>query len=75
MDPDTGGPLDALSPTVISWAKSIGSKAKTLSEVLSTRDPLVRNINFFKYSYTYKNQLISDFYIYFSYYQIHGKTK
>ncbi|XP_008544493.1 very long-chain-fatty-acid--CoA ligase bubblegum isoform X1 [Microplitis demolitor] len=43
MDPDTGGPLDALSPTVISWAKSIGSKAKTLSEVLSTRDPLIYN--------------------------------
>ncbi|CAD6224814.1 GSCOCG00005566001-RA-CDS [Cotesia congregata] len=41
MDPDTGEPLDALLPTTISWAKSIGSKAKTLSEVLNTRDPLI----------------------------------
>lgn len=47
MDPDTGEPLDALLPTTISWAKSIGSKAKTLSEVLNTRDPLVRKMLFF----------------------------
>ncbi|XP_034940423.1 very long-chain-fatty-acid--CoA ligase bubblegum-like isoform X5 [Chelonus insularis] len=41
MDPDTGEPSDKLLPTTISWAKSIGSKAKTLSEVLSSRDPAI----------------------------------
>ena len=42
MDADTGEPLDTLTADTKSWLKSIGSKAQTLSEIISTRDPLVR---------------------------------
>lgn len=41
MNADTGEPLDTLNPESEKWVKSLGSKAKTVSEVLSTKDPLV----------------------------------
>ncbi|KAJ8669778.1 hypothetical protein QAD02_001037 [Eretmocerus hayati] len=41
MDAETGEPLDAFSPESKKWLKSIGSKATSLSEVLSTHDSLV----------------------------------
>lgn len=41
MDPDTGEPLDTLTAATRSWAKSIGSKATTVTEVLTTQDPAV----------------------------------
>lgn len=41
MNVDTGEPLDALSPDARKWAKGLGSKAKSLSEVLQTKDPIV----------------------------------
>lgn len=41
MNVDTGEPLDELSPESKKWAKALGSKAKTLSEVLETQDPQV----------------------------------
>ncbi|XP_008205010.1 very long-chain-fatty-acid--CoA ligase bubblegum isoform X1 [Nasonia vitripennis] len=41
MNIDTGEPLDALSPDARKWVKGLGSKAKTLSEVLQTKDPLI----------------------------------
>lgn len=42
MNVDTGEPLDTLLPDTKAWLKSIGSKATTLSNILETRDPLVR---------------------------------
>lgn len=42
MDPETGAPLDTLLSTTKTWAKSIGSKAKTLTEVLTNHDSAVR---------------------------------
>lgn len=41
MDSETGKPLDTLNPDVLKWAKSIGSDAKTVTDVISSRDPLV----------------------------------
>ncbi|XP_063995713.1 very long-chain-fatty-acid--CoA ligase bubblegum isoform X2 [Diachasmimorpha longicaudata] len=41
MNPDTGGPLDSLFPSTRSWAKSLGSKATTVSEIIRTRDPAI----------------------------------
>jgi len=41
MNSETGEPLDTLSPDVLQWAKSIGSNAKTVTDVISSRDPLV----------------------------------
>lgn len=41
MNNDTGAPLDTLNPDVLKWAKSIGSKAETVTDVISSRDPLV----------------------------------
>ncbi|XP_011299944.1 very long-chain-fatty-acid--CoA ligase bubblegum isoform X2 [Fopius arisanus] len=43
MDPDTGGPLDTLFPSTKSWAKSVGSKATTVSEIIRTQDPAIYN--------------------------------
>ena len=43
MNVDTGEPLDTFLPDTKAWLKSIGSKAKTLSEIIATRDPLVSN--------------------------------
>lgn len=42
MNIDTGEPLDTLLPDTKTWLKSIGSKATTLSNIIETRDPLVR---------------------------------
>ncbi|XP_050448457.1 very long-chain-fatty-acid--CoA ligase bubblegum [Cataglyphis hispanica] len=41
MDSETGEPLDTLNPDVLKWAKSIGSDAKTVTDVISSRDPLI----------------------------------
>ncbi|KAK0162315.1 hypothetical protein PV327_008662 [Microctonus hyperodae] len=41
MDADTAEPKDELLPMTKLWAKSIGSNAKTVSEVLNPRDPAV----------------------------------
>ncbi|XP_011347791.1 long-chain-fatty-acid--CoA ligase ACSBG2 [Ooceraea biroi] len=41
MSIDTGEPLDTLNPDVLQWAKSIGSKATTVTEVINSRDPLI----------------------------------
>lgn len=41
MNNDTGAPLDTLNPDVLKWAKSIGSKAETVTDVISSRDPLI----------------------------------
>ncbi|XP_011693224.1 PREDICTED: very long-chain-fatty-acid--CoA ligase bubblegum [Wasmannia auropunctata] len=41
MDEETGAPLDTLNPDVSKWAKSIGSSAKTVTEVISTRDTAI----------------------------------
>lgn len=45
MDADTAEPKDELLPMTKLWAKSIGSNAKTVSEVLNPRDPAVRITN------------------------------
>lgn len=42
MNSETGEPLDMLNPDTLKWAKSIGSKAKTVTEVVKSRDPFVR---------------------------------
>lgn len=41
MNPDTGEPLDTLTPDNLKWAKSIGSDAKTVTEIVNSRDPAV----------------------------------
>lgn len=41
MDNDSETPVDTLNTDVLEWAKSIGSKAKTVTDVISSRDPLV----------------------------------
>ncbi|XP_011151230.1 long-chain-fatty-acid--CoA ligase ACSBG2 isoform X2 [Harpegnathos saltator] len=41
MNNDTGEPLDTLNPDVLKWAKSIGSKAKTVTDVINSRDSLI----------------------------------
>ena len=41
MNSETGEPLDALSPDTLKWAKSIGSKAKTVTEIVKSRDSFV----------------------------------
>jgi len=45
INEDTGAPLDTLNPDVLKWAKSIGSSAKTVTEVISSRDPPVSRIS------------------------------
>lgn len=41
---EAGEPLEKLNPEVLKWAKSIGSSAKTVTEVISSRDPAVSQI-------------------------------
>ncbi|EFN72902.1 Long-chain-fatty-acid--CoA ligase ACSBG2 [Camponotus floridanus] len=41
MNSETGEPLDTLNPSVLQWAKSIGSNAKTVTDVISSHDPLI----------------------------------
>lgn len=41
MNADSGEPLDTLAEDTLNWAKSIGSNAKTVTEVLSTKDPAI----------------------------------
>nr|XP_012147854.1 PREDICTED: very long-chain-fatty-acid--CoA ligase bubblegum isoform X2 [Megachile rotundata] len=43
MDINTGEPKDTFTPDTLKWLKSIGSTAKTVTDVLNTRDPLVYN--------------------------------
>ncbi|XP_011062482.1 PREDICTED: very long-chain-fatty-acid--CoA ligase bubblegum-like isoform X1 [Acromyrmex echinatior] len=38
INEETGAPLDTLTPDVLKWAQSIGSSAKTITEVISSRD-------------------------------------
>ncbi|XP_011062484.1 PREDICTED: long-chain-fatty-acid--CoA ligase ACSBG2-like [Acromyrmex echinatior] len=38
MNEETGAPLDTLAPDVLKWAHSIGSSAKTVTEVINSRD-------------------------------------
>ncbi|CAK9800207.1 Long-chain-fatty-acid--CoA ligase ACSBG2 [Anthophora plagiata] len=41
MDNNTGEPKDNFNATTLKWLQSIGSTSQTVSDVLSTRDPLV----------------------------------
>lgn len=41
VNPDNGVPSDDLTPFAIEYCKSIGSKATTVSEILSTKDEKV----------------------------------
>jgi len=45
MNEETGAPLDTLNPDVLKWAKSIGSSAETVTEVISSRDPAVSRMS------------------------------
>lgn len=38
---DTGESSDMLTPSTLKWLKSIGSAAKTVSEIISSKDPFV----------------------------------
>lgn len=38
VDPDTGEPSDNLTDIAIEFCKSVGSEAKTVSEILATKD-------------------------------------
>ena len=41
INEETGTPLDTLTPEVLKWAQSIGSSAKTVTEVIRSRDAAV----------------------------------
>ncbi|KYQ58784.1 Long-chain-fatty-acid--CoA ligase ACSBG2 [Trachymyrmex zeteki] len=41
MNEETGAPLDTLAPNVLKWAQSIGSSAKTVTEVINFRDVVI----------------------------------
>ncbi|KAG5306071.1 ACBG2 ligase, partial [Acromyrmex insinuator] len=41
INEETGAPLDTLAPDVLKWAQSIGSSAKTVTEVISSRDTTI----------------------------------
>ncbi|KAG5326761.1 ACBG2 ligase, partial [Acromyrmex heyeri] len=41
INEETGAPLDTLTPDVLKWAQSIGSNAKTVTEVISSRDAAI----------------------------------
>ncbi|KYO28480.1 hypothetical protein Y1Q_0016906 [Alligator mississippiensis] len=41
VDPESGAPLDELSPEAVQFCQEVGSRATRVSEVLSTRDPAV----------------------------------
>ncbi|XP_025049266.1 long-chain-fatty-acid--CoA ligase ACSBG2-like [Alligator sinensis] len=41
VDPESGAPLDELSPEAVQFCREVGSRATRVSEVLSTRDPAV----------------------------------
>ncbi|KYN35140.1 Very long-chain-fatty-acid--CoA ligase bubblegum, partial [Trachymyrmex septentrionalis] len=41
MNERTGAPLDTLAPDVLKWAESIGSSAKTVTEVINSRDTAI----------------------------------
>lgn len=41
MNSETGEPLDTLNSDVLKWAKSIGSNAMTVTDIISSRDPFV----------------------------------
>ncbi|KYQ58785.1 Very long-chain-fatty-acid--CoA ligase bubblegum [Trachymyrmex zeteki] len=41
MNEETGAPLDTLTPDVLIWAQSIGSSAKTVTEVIKSRDTAI----------------------------------
>lgn len=41
MNVETTAPLDTLTSDVLKWAKSIGSTAETVTNVINTHDPLV----------------------------------
>ncbi|KYN09718.1 PREDICTED: very long-chain-fatty-acid--CoA ligase bubblegum-like [Trachymyrmex cornetzi] len=41
MNEETGAPLDTLAPDVLKWAHSIGSSAKTVTEVINSRDTAI----------------------------------
>ncbi|XP_059581403.1 long-chain-fatty-acid--CoA ligase ACSBG2-like [Alligator mississippiensis] len=41
VDPESGAPLDELSPEAVRFCRELGSQATRVSEVLSTRDPAV----------------------------------
>lgn len=47
MNVETGEPLDMLSTEALKWAKSIGSKAESVTEVINTKDPLVSKLQKF----------------------------
>ncbi|XP_012055637.1 PREDICTED: very long-chain-fatty-acid--CoA ligase bubblegum-like [Atta cephalotes] len=41
MNEETGAPLDTLAPDVLKWAQSIGSSAKTVTEVINSRNTAI----------------------------------
>ena len=41
MDVDTGAPLDTLNIEAKKWVKSRGSHAKTVSEIIESKDSVV----------------------------------
>lgn len=41
VNTDTGEPLDELDTETKKWAANLGSKAKTVSEIVNTKDPAV----------------------------------
>ncbi|XP_014203362.1 very long-chain-fatty-acid--CoA ligase bubblegum isoform X2 [Copidosoma floridanum] len=41
INTETGEPMDPLASDALKWAKSLGSKSRTLPEVLNSQDPLV----------------------------------
>ncbi|CAH2050425.1 unnamed protein product, partial [Iphiclides podalirius] len=44
VDPQTGDPLDDLETETRKWVASLGSNARTISEIVSTKDPAVHKV-------------------------------
>ena len=40
-DPDTQEPYDTLKPSTVEWCRSVGSDAKTVSEIIDNNDEKV----------------------------------
>ncbi|XP_031832484.1 acyl-CoA synthetase bubblegum family member 1 isoform X2 [Nomia melanderi] len=74
MDNETGAPKDEFTPDTLKWLQSIGSQAKTVSEVINSRDPVVSTIAITNYYNLYNNVIFnSDIYKFYHLFQVYDE--
>lgn len=66
MNVESGEPLDNFTEETLKWAQSLGSQSTTVTQVISSQDPLVsiivntrktnEKLNFFHYIYRFIKQ-------------------